>query len=699
MSLPANSDDRSLAQLFELATPELYRRNAFRVLGLEVEAETGDARRKQKKLKRREALGLTARTTGGYLPLKETPSQEDLQQAQQRIQDPVSRLVDEFFWFWKQDEDDDDNALSLLREKKNQEAHKVFQQREAEGNPTAIHNLAVLYHVTALDLEERAAREPLNEADRKTRDGCWKQCYPRWKQLLEDETTWQRVRSRISELDDPRLTHDLVSQIRESLEEVILLVSARLAVRAAEKNESAEATRHVGLMKSSGFSSDLITQALRRCLAPIEQRIRNLCRKAEEASDADPRVGLEQARGLLAAVVPSIRLIDQMLPADDPLREGIHDEVAKRALQSLITYGNKTEEWSGAKAGMQQILDQLSPSPSMRQRVADNLKTVSDNAQGLVCYYCGKQPAVEADGNSVNMYGDVQTTFSGDDSYRVTWRHTTFKIPRCTSCHEGHLNSSAYRESYTTLGGCAFVLVIILAIVLGNVFQPGEGGMWALVIATAIVSIGLCLALVGYGENCAETCLPEGVRAEGDYNEHPTVVSYHAKGWHYGSGPNSNSDDSESETPRPRATFNIHGSGQQCPGCLTSSYWDGLRCTMCGYIQPGLAPAGSGGTTSFPTASRSSGGLTCSRCNTAFWLSGGLCSLCDAPRNSGTDVQASLDAMIKMLSLKPELMAQVVSAINSGHRGVAAVLLMGSGLSADDAKRTILGWEQRPQGS
>lgn len=46
------------SRLLEIAVPEIYEQNAFRVLGLTVDGSMRDVRRKQKKLERSERLGL-----------------------------------------------------------------------------------------------------------------------------------------------------------------------------------------------------------------------------------------------------------------------------------------------------------------------------------------------------------------------------------------------------------------------------------------------------------------------------------------------------------------------------------------------------------------------------------------------------------------------------------------------------------------
>jgi len=315
-----------LDQLLELATPDLYRRNAFRVLGLDVGAETGEARRRQKKLKRSEALGLDDAAGEGILPLPEPPTREELQQAQQRIQEPLLRLADEFFWFWPAQEGEPDEGIDQLRQGKLDEARRIYAAREKNSSdPAAIHNLAVLEHLTALDSERNG-----NSAAQLT---AWIAALGRWRQLLDSPQTRTRLRERIEAIGDPRLAGAAADSIHDALAEMILVVSARLAVHQLEEGRPAELAKHVWLLHSSGFPTELVSDALRHSLAPIDHRLRGAAEKADKATDTSPDTGLQVAGDLLALSVPLLRSVNAMLPADDAMRRGLHDEVARVALR------------------------------------------------------------------------------------------------------------------------------------------------------------------------------------------------------------------------------------------------------------------------------------------------------------------------------------------------------------------------------
>ena len=184
-SLPSHgtANDLTRSRLFEIAVPELYEQNAFRVLGLPVDASLRDVRRKQKKLERTRKLGINSNHRGGFLPLTPAPGEDETRKAMHRVQDPIARFLDEFFWFWPRKAGaKDDDVLGLLRRKRVQDAHKLWLRYEgrSSNDKVSTHNLAVLYHLSALDSEQRLLRENLAEGDHKTRVGCWQRAYGRW---------------------------------------------------------------------------------------------------------------------------------------------------------------------------------------------------------------------------------------------------------------------------------------------------------------------------------------------------------------------------------------------------------------------------------------------------------------------------------------------------------------------------------------
>src|SRR5262249_18449055 len=122
----------------------------------------------------------------------------------------------------------------------------------------ATHNLAVLFHAAALDLEVESASRSLSDEELKKRDVYWLQAFRYWKSLINDESFWKHFSSRIAQLEDPRFT---TGQIRGSLPLALTLIVAKLAKLAAEKEAFTEATRYLNLFLGSGIDRQTISEA------------------------------------------------------------------------------------------------------------------------------------------------------------------------------------------------------------------------------------------------------------------------------------------------------------------------------------------------------------------------------------------------------------------------------------------------------
>src|SRR4051812_26186182 len=84
----------------DVATPQLYRRNAFRITGLPTDADARTVRRRQQKVNAALQVGADV-DLGHDLPVDAT---EVARAFEVVLGDPRRRLVDELFWWWDTDE-------------------------------------------------------------------------------------------------------------------------------------------------------------------------------------------------------------------------------------------------------------------------------------------------------------------------------------------------------------------------------------------------------------------------------------------------------------------------------------------------------------------------------------------------------------------------------------------------------------------
>ncbi len=523
VELPAPTGDALCDPLIDHADAQLYQTNAFRVAGLPVDATPREVSRQAEKLRMLEKLGHTPATIGGALALDPPPSADDIREAMQRLAEPERRLLDELLWIWAMlpgGTAQDEALLAFGAGETDAALERWFAGETRPGEaPAARHNLAVVHHVRALDLERRAVERNLTKEEREERDACWAEAAPRWRAIVTLEPFWTRVTERVRALDDPRLTAGAVRRVRGSLPLALLLVDASLARAAAERGEERECERHHRRMRDFGLGAALVEEAHRRAAIPVWEQVQQLCRAAEPKADADPAHADRVTRDLLRQAAPLLRTLDLLLPEGHATRVGAHDEVALRALACQIAFGNKTEDWTTSLALLKAILP-IASSSSAKGRIEDNLRIVERNLQFATCWFCKKKPSEDKASVSLEMYGNVVRTpvWNG---VRVQWQKVTLLVPRCGECKKRQGQASA-------------------AMVLGVLGGLGAGGLLALITGghPAGLFIGFLFAVAGItlGAVIRSSALA-GIRDEAYKSEFPTVKEKRSEGWEFGSGP------------------------------------------------------------------------------------------------------------------------------------------------------------------
>jgi hypothetical protein len=552
--------DGDFAPLLEMAQPDLYRRNGFRITELPIDSTALNFSRRQQMVDIAEKTGIELPPgSAPVFAIEEGKDSHCVREAIQRLRDPQSRLVHEFFWFWPHalGQSRTDEALAALACGDCSRATKVWHQQEQNKTESHVstHNLAVVRHLSALDWEELALSRSLSEEEKEYARASWESAFRRWKLLLKHEAFWSRLTTRIRDMNDPRLTTGTARRIRGSLPLTLLLINARLAVQAAERGNTAEAQRHVGILRewekhpataptpteritqpplssTAGDLPPLADEALRQALEPVRERIKHLSKTAEAEADADPEQGDQPTRRLLEQTRFLLGVVDCLLPLDHPTRIALHDEVALRALGCQIVHGNKTEDWKTAVELIEQILP-IAISESARSRIRQNLTTVRNNRDMALCWFCQKNQGDEKCAIEVKMHGDVQRIpiYNG---VRVTWRHNTFKVSRCASCSAAH----AEQTRIGNIGcGIAFLWFIAIGSGLGALGNFNEQDMGVALSLMAVCG-GCIWGIIAAKKRQKKIPKLVGIKPESDYKDYPIIKEMRAKGWNFGEQPN-----------------------------------------------------------------------------------------------------------------------------------------------------------------
>ena len=340
--------------LRDVATPRLYRANAFRVLRLSVTVDGTQISRQQKTREKMQKLGIAPPPDhSGPLPLTPPPDAEDIRKAGQRLHDIQSRIVDELFWFWPADHrnGDADAAYKAACEGQLRYAHQLWcQQKEQPATEAvAVHNLAALYHALALDFEHASTNQvaPADPKAQARRDKYWALALEHWAAFADNELGWNYILSRAEALDDPRLTSGFVRRLRHSLPEAILSININLAVRAAKRGYVDEAKRHLLYVRNSSFDLHLAASLLEREASPLVEQVRRICEPVSDRSKASPETANQLAKSVLRDCRVLLIGIRAILGKEHHLRQTAFDLVASTVRGCMIDYGKATEDWSG----------------------------------------------------------------------------------------------------------------------------------------------------------------------------------------------------------------------------------------------------------------------------------------------------------------------------------------------------------------
>jgi hypothetical protein len=505
--------DWHFSPLLERATVDLYRSNVFRVTGLAVGASLRDIVRQAERLQAMQKLGASLDVEGPF-PLAPAPSADLIREAAQRVRDPQELLLDELFWFWPEQRGgaSRDHALRALAEADCQVATELWLRRvRASEDPISYHNLAVFNHLCALEIERLPEGERQSVA---TGDPYWTSALQQWSAVFRHSAFWELLEDRADEIDDPRLTAEIVPAIRETLPVALLSINARFAVGASQRGDPREATRQLDFMKKSGFDRRTVSAVIDRGVAPIRSRITEMCETAESQVSADLEHADRALNHLVGHSQAPLHELACFVGQDSQVYIGASEQVALIVHKNLVDFANKTENW-GACINILGECRSLARTPSTQALLDQDLKTVNEHYEETLCAFCRQRPAVESEAAKVPMYGDVR-----NDGLRLTWRQWDVPIRRCWPCRRVHLGRRA-------IAGIAGLL-------LGTFILWGQNSTLRATVATVAAWVGFGLiAPRANGFWRVET--PSEIKKR----EHPLVENLRSCGWTFGRRPSS----------------------------------------------------------------------------------------------------------------------------------------------------------------
>ena len=371
--------------LFEAATPEIFRNNAFRITGLNIDATPREISKKASELKMMAELGDVAGVDANCFALN--PTEDQIKTALERLKDPQKRIIDEFFWFWPiTEKSSDDDALSLIKAGKHDDALNLWwdARRKQETRATylsAKHNIAVMMHMIALDWETGFhLKDELSEKHIGTLKDYWKDAFKIWESLVPNDELWSLVKKRVAQIDDPRLTTGFIRSFRNSLPEAFDKINGELAVKLARIGKQEAAKWHVDFMRETNQGLDDVDKTSELVLTPAREEIKHLIRTACKAGEKSPEKSDAAAIELLDKSRPLLSLFDMFFSEGGYSKNDIFDEVAQAYLNLLIQYANLTGKHERASELLKNVLP-LAKSIDLREKIEASINIGKSNAE------------------------------------------------------------------------------------------------------------------------------------------------------------------------------------------------------------------------------------------------------------------------------------------------------------------------------
>lgn len=513
--------------LLEACTPHVYSQNAFRITGLLVNASPRDIKRRIDDLKAAHEIDDAEGEHTHAFALNPPPSMEQIQESAKKLHDPERRIIDEFFWFWpyRWDAGHDDPALSALLRGDTDVAFKVWkdglQSPAATEHAVSKHNLAVMYHLVALDAEQSfitSEKPALPQNIERMANEYWHMCFRGWEELTDDEAFWSLITERIRMIDDPRLTTGYSRSIRKTFPEAFDRINAALAIKYAANHKYEMARKHLAYMNETHQGLDDVDATVSHILKPFEVRVNSAVEKALADSKKEPAQAAVCAKELIAATKEPLSIVKNLLDQSHSIRSGLFEQVTDACFTCLIAYGNETTDWPTC-ISLLKATEEIAVTSEAKEKIRQNIAVAQSNQDRKIlmgkCWFCKKNKPSEAATLEVPMYGDVTRTPSITGT-NIEWRKATISVPRCDTCKQAH----------SKIGGAWAGAAAGAA--AGTAVMPVVGSI-----------IGFFAGMAIGRQIDSKMRLPEGVAPESNKSEFPAVKEALSRGWAFGEKPSS----------------------------------------------------------------------------------------------------------------------------------------------------------------
>lgn len=372
--------------LLDACTSSLYKTNSFRALGIPVTATPRQIKRRMDALKIASEMDDLEEEYSSSLALSPLPDMDALRRAVRRLQDSQTRFVDEFFWFWplNWDEADNDKALLALSEGDESEAESFWSNRR-KGFPekerlAAAHNLAVLHHIRAIDIEHGCYKNetPPTSAEMDRLTTLWKTSFDWWGQIADHEEFWDLLTERIHAVGDPAINNGFLHRFRAVFPSALNNINAEFSAIHAKNGKHFHAVWHIQFIQQAHLGGNVSEASIHGATKPLYVRIEHAIERAVLNFENDAENGASRVEHLLEETSRPLNSLITLLGSNHQEIEETRDEIARACCDCAIAYGNATEDWETGS----ELLDKsavLAVTPRLLERIAQNKEVMQSN--------------------------------------------------------------------------------------------------------------------------------------------------------------------------------------------------------------------------------------------------------------------------------------------------------------------------------
>ena len=364
----------------EACTLTLYEKNIFRITGLPVDATAKEVAKQVQRLQMLEEMGGAATGTQPAFPLKPAPTTEQIRGALARMKEPEHRLVDELFWYWPETfgRSKEDPAIQSLLAGDTQQVISIWTRREKGGSIVACHNLAIMYHMFAVDWTHYQTQVTVGRDQTEKIKNYWSESLDRWGDLIQSDELWAILKERIRSMEDDALTTGFGRRMQKLLPQALGRVNAEAALKLAELGLMGWAEFHVNLMNETHQDVDDAHVTAELVLEPTKKRVQQHLASVTALADKNPRQGVGLSSQVMAQCRPLMAIYDLFHGPEAHQRSDLFDEVAEAVADMLVGYQKVTGDNKAFADLLRAALD-FATGQHIRERIIRNIAIGEDN--------------------------------------------------------------------------------------------------------------------------------------------------------------------------------------------------------------------------------------------------------------------------------------------------------------------------------